>query len=182
MQLNWTRGPDMPFGMTDSIQSVVVQGRVYVGGGYAAGGDRFVMEYNTTSAKWAELPPYQVRSFGMTVIDNQLVLVGGWDGVQFTKVLGVWGADSREWTHPYPEMPTAQSRCSTVVYKKWLIVACGWSSQGPVGSVEVMNTETEQWHTGHPTPKQWYGMKTAIVGDIMLLHGRLHQYTKLPCD
>ena len=33
LQLRWRRGPDMPFGMGDYVKSVVVQGRVYVGGG-----------------------------------------------------------------------------------------------------------------------------------------------------
>ncbi len=28
---NWRCGPDMPFGMSDSIQSVVINGMVYVG-------------------------------------------------------------------------------------------------------------------------------------------------------
>ena len=95
----------MPFGMSGYIQSVLVQGRVYVGGGHVA---NVIMEYNTSSAKWADLPSYQLHSFGMTVINSQLVLVGGEFPIRaYSKVLGVWGAKSRKWTHPYPEMPTA---------------------------------------------------------------------------
>ena len=161
----------MPFGMTDYIQSVVVQGRVYVGGGFAVKKHEIVMEYNTSSAKWAELPQYQARFFGMTAINNQLVLVGGWDTDRYSKVLGLWGADSREWTHPYPEMPTARSSCSAVVYKEWLIVAGGWSSGRMVSSVEVMNTDTKQWHAGQPTPTPWGGMKTALVDDMCYFMG-----------
>ena len=162
----------MPFGMTDYIQSVVVQGRVYVGGGLAVGKYGIIMEYHTTSAKWAELPQYQARYFGMTAFNNQLVLVGGWDTDRFSKVLGVWGADSRKWTHPYPEMPTARSSCSAVVCKEWLIVAGGVSSGWrALSSVVVMNTDTKQWHTGQPTPTPWDSMKTAIVGDMCYFMG-----------
>ena len=158
--------------MDNPIQSVVVQERVYVGGGDADRKDRIVMEYNTSSAKWAELPLYQFCCFGMTVINNQLALVGGWDGDKFSKVLGVWKADSREWTHPYPEMPTERIKCSAVVYKEWLIVAGGASGDGmAVSSVEVMNTGTKQWHTGQPTPTPWHSMKTAIVGDMCYFMG-----------
>ena len=161
----------MSFEMTDYIQSVVVQGKVYVGGGYAFKNMKIVMEYNTTSAKWAELPPYQAWRFGMTMIDDQLVLVGGYRyGDQDSKVLGVWGADGREWTHPYPEMPTARSRCSAVVYKEWLVVAGGWSGER-VSSVEVMNTDTKQWHIVQSTPTPWNNMKTAIVGDTCYFMG-----------
>ena len=35
LQLNWRCGSDMPFGMSHYVQSVVVQGKVYVGGGEA---------------------------------------------------------------------------------------------------------------------------------------------------
>ena len=162
----------MPLAMTDSIQSVVVLGRVYVGGGSATTKHNIVMKYTISSENWAELPPYQVWNFGMTVINNQLVLVGGEDENRHSKVLGVWGADNREWTHPYPEMPTARSRCSAVVYKEWLIVAGKVSDVwGRVSSVEVMNTDTEQWHIGQPTPCAWYGMKTAIVGDLCYFMG-----------
>ena len=161
----------MRFGMTDSIQSVMVQGRLYVGGGSGAILNDIVLKYTISSANWAELPPYQARKFGMAVINNQLVLVGGVDGGRYSKVLGVWGADSREWTHPYPEMPTARSECSAVVYKEWLIVAGGVSGGRMVSALEVMNTDNKQWHTGQSTPASWGGMKTAIVGDMCYFIG-----------
>ena len=65
----------MPFGMGYYVQSVMVQGKLYVGGGYAGsgGGDYTVMEYDTSSGQWATLPPYRARDFAMTVISNQLV-------------------------------------------------------------------------------------------------------------
>ena len=159
----------MPFGIDGYVQSVVVQGRVYIGGGWR---DRVIMEYNTSSAKRACLPSYQLHSFGMTVINSQLVLVGGRAPDSHSKVLGVWGAKSRKWTHPYPEMPTARSRCSVAIFKEWLIVAGGLSGGGrAVSSVEVMNTDTKQWHTGQPTPAPWNSMKTAIVGDMCYFMG-----------
>ena len=163
----------MPFWMSGYIQSVVVLGRVYVGGGFAGMNTlKVIMEYNTSSAKWADLPSYQLHSFGMTVINNQLVLVGGQFPIGgYGKVLGVWGAKSRKWTHPYPEMPTARSLCSVAVFKEWLIVAGGVSGGMAVSSVEVMNTDTKQWHTGQPTPTPWYSMNAAIVGDMCYFMG-----------
>ena len=160
----------MPFEMSGYVQSVVVQGRVYVAGEF--GNNRVIMEYNISSAKWACLPSYQLHSFGMTVINSQLVLVGGQFPIGgYSKVLGVWGAKSRKWTHPYPEMPTARSHCSVAVFKEWLIVAGGVSSGMAVSSVEVMNIDTKQWHTGQPTPMPWNSMMTAIVGDMCYFMG-----------
>ena len=174
LQLKWRRGPDMPFGMSHYIQSVQVQGTLYVGGGFAAAGDNeyIVMTYDISAGKWATLPPYSTRWFAMTAIDNHLVLLGGEgrDGVR-SKVLGVWSEDTKKWTHPYPDMTTPRSSCSAVVYNQYLVVAGGVGAGGTLSSVEVMNTDTKQWYAGPPTPIAWTEMKTAIVGDTCYFMG-----------
>ena len=149
---------------------------MYVGGGVVesfSDNDYIVMEYNTRSGKWGRLPPYRLGYFAMTMINNQLVLVGGVDKQnRWSGKLGVWRTDSKKWTHPYPDMPTARSRASAVIYDKWLIVAGGWSGDDtPLSTVEVMNIDTKQWYTGTPTPTAFTYMKTAIVGDLWYLMG-----------
>ena len=180
LQLKWRRGPDMPFGMSGYIQSVQVQGTLYVGGGGVAGdNDYIVMTYDISAGKWATLPPYSTHHFAMTAINNHLVLVGGrWpDGV--SSVLGVWSEDSKKWTHPYPDMTTPRSSCSAVVYNQHLVVAGGYRAGGVGGrgagvklsSVEVMNTDTKQWYAAPPTPIVWSQMKTATAGDVCYFMG-----------
>ena len=158
----------MPFGMGDFVQSVVVQGKVYVGGGWAGFGsddNHIVMVYDISSGKWAKLPPYRTWGFAMAVINNKLVLVGGRKDDHHGKVLGVWRAESKEWTHPYPDMSTARSWCSAVEYNEWLVVAGGSGNGMKLSSVEVMNTVTKQWFAAPPTPTPWTQITTAIVGD-----------------
>ena len=71
------------------------------------------------------LSPYRARYFAM-VVDNQLVLDGGCDHRDAaTNLLGVWEAQSREWTHPYPLMPIPRYGSSAVAYKQWLLVVGG---------------------------------------------------------
>ena len=108
----------------------------------------------------------------MTAIDNHLVLVGGKHGATFSKVLGVRSADSKEWTHPYPDMTTPRGYCSAVNYEHWVIVAGGYGADGRLSpSVEVLNTDTKQWHAGPPTPIAWTEMKAAVVGDVCYYMG-----------
>ena len=154
------------------VQSVVqvVEGTVYVGGGYAGPGSEnnyIVMTYDISTGKWVTLPPYRAQGFAMTAINNQLVLVGGKEHVGGrSKVVGVWDADNKQWTHPYTEMHTARVWCSAVVHNEWLVVVGGWSgSSAKLSSVEVMNTNSKQWYAGPPTPIPWDYMKTATVGD-----------------
>ena len=155
----------------------MVQQKVYVGGGnttiYAAHHDDYiVMEYDTLSGKWSMLPPYRACDFGMAKINNQLVLVGGYEQDSKIKLLGAWRAESKEWTHPYPEMPTARSHCSAVTYNQWLVVTGGRSEQeNYLSSVEIMDTINKQWYTGPPTPTAWTNMKTATVGDTCYFMG-----------
>ena len=79
----------MPFGMREYVQSVVVEGTVYVGGGSAdKDNDYIVMTYDISTGKWATLPPYRARGFAMTSINNQLVLVGGSEHGHKSKVVG----------------------------------------------------------------------------------------------
>ena len=149
LQLNWRCGPDMPFEMGENVQSVVVEGTMYVGGGLAclySGNNSTVLTYDISTGKWATLPPYRARYFAMTAINNQLVLVGGIEhGGGRSKVVWVWDAHNKQWTHPYPEMHTAREWCSAVVHNEWLVVA-GGRSDSLLSSVEVMNTNSKQWY------------------------------------
>ena len=164
----------MPFEMGGYVQSVVVDGTVYVGGGVTNRNieQYIVMTYDISTGKWATLPPYRARSFAMTSINNQLVLVGGEEHGNRIKVLGVWDADNKQWTHPYPEMHTARSSCSAVVYNEWLVVTGGVTTDEAVlSSIEVMNIESKQWYTGLQACVPWYLMRTAIVGNECLFLG-----------
>ncbi len=160
----------MPFAMSESIQSVLVDEMVYVGGGYTnSGNDYIVMTYE---GWWGTLPTHRTRCFGMTVIRDQLVLVGGVDNDgKHCKSLSVWRTDSQKWVdNLYPDMPTPRSNSSVATYNEWLIVAGGYNGE-LLPTVEVMNTDTKQWYSGPPTPKGFSHMKTATVGDICYYMG-----------
>ena len=162
----------MPFAMSGPIQSVLVQGTLYVGGGYTDddNSEYIVMAYNISAGKWATLPPYSLRWFAMTAINNRIMLVGGkW--CDYSTLLGVWSDDSKKWTHPYPDMTTPRRLCSAVVYKQYLVVAGGMGPTGLLSSVEIMNTDTKRWYAGSQTPITWSNMKTAILGDTCYFTG-----------
>lgn len=163
----------MPFAMGEYVQSVLVGGKVYVGGGFAhLGSDKhyIVMQCDTISGKWVKLPPYRAYSFAMAAIRGQLVLVGGYEHGDSVKLMGVWNDFGEEWTHPYPDMPTARIRCSAAVYNEWLVVA-GGQDKGILSSVEILNTERKLWYTGPPIPVPWREMKTTVVEDMCYFMG-----------
>ena len=174
LQLNWRHGPDMPYSMSTYIQSVEVDGTVYVRGGYATKDedDYTVMAYDMQSCKWHTLPPYSARWFAMTTINNTLTLVGGYHGSEVDQ-LGVWQTDSNQWTHPFPAMPTPRSSPSATSYKHWLVVAGGYR-RGYLSIVEVLDIDYKQWSTAPSTPTLWRSMKSTIIGDTWYLMGGRH--------
>ena len=172
LQLDWRRGPDMPFSMSSYIQSVEVEGTVYVGGGDAGKyKDSYkVMAYSMQSCKWHTLPPYSAREFAMTTINNKLILVGGYHDYSVVAQLGVWKTDSNQWTRPFRPMPTSRSFPSVTSYKHWLVVAGGYRKCS-LSTVEVLDIDNKQWSTAPSTPIPWHTMKSTTIGDTWYLMG-----------
>ena len=172
LQLNWRRGPHMPFSMSSYIESVKVDGTVYMGGGYAdKDKDSYtVMAYNMQSCKWHTLPPYSAIDFAMTTINNKLILVGGCHGSNVVDQLGVWKTDSNQWTRPFPPMPKPRQSPSATSYKHWLVVAGGYRKDS-LSTVEVLDIDNKQWSSAPSTLIPWHNMKSTIIGDTWYLMG-----------
>ena len=119
----------MPFEMSYYLQSIVLRGKVYVGGGitgdFKSSKNCTIMEYDIASGKWDELPIYRACDFAMAAVDEQLVLLGGEEANQKIGAVGVWSPDDCKWMHPYPDLLAARSRCSVAVSDMWLVVAGG---------------------------------------------------------
>ena len=165
----------MPFNMCNYIQSVEVNGTVYVGGGFATKDvDGYtVMAYDMQSCKWHTLPPYNARNFAMTTINNKLILVGGHHDDGVVDQLGVWKTDSNQWTRPFRAMPTPRFSPSATSYKHWLVVAGGFK-QVSLSTVEVLDVDNKQWSTAPSIPITWRGMKSTKIGDTWYIMGGRH--------
>ena len=183
LQLDWRRGPDMPLSMSTYIQSVEVDGTVYVGGGDATKDeDEYtVMAYSMQSCKWHTLPPYSARMFAMTTINNKLIVVGGYHDYAVVDQLGVWQTDSNQWTRPFPPMPTPRFRPSATSYKHWLVVA-GGRRKDFLSTVEVLDIDNKQWSTAPSTPITWDKMMSTIIGDTWYLMGGRYDFATHTTD
>lgn len=102
----------------------------------------------------------------MTVINNHLTLVGGWDTFtrKVTKLLAVFDPTSEDWTYPYPPMPTPHHSPAVSTYDIWLLVAGGYGG-GNLATVELLNTSTNQWLSASPLPTPCGYMTSTIDQD-----------------
>ena len=158
LSLNWRKGKDVPTDMLHCASSVVINGMVYCGGNEAL--TKTVIQYNSESGDWSELPRSPVGGgFAVTSLNGQLVLAGGYgDNARIT----VWDSGRSEWVHPYPPMPTGRGGSAAVGYQNYLIVACGvWYRS----EVEVLDSSSGRWYSAQPVPVGSYHMSSVVVGD-----------------
>ena len=166
----------MPIGMWGYPRVAVFKGKVYIGGGLASSAKecQTVMVYDPQQDSYDTLPPYTCKYFAMTVVNNQLVLVGGDDvhANRKTNMLGVWDELSRRWTHPIPPMTTACSSPSVAVHNnRWLVVIGGYGDGGALSRVEILDTCLRQWYHGAPLPQTYCQVLPATIGSMCYLLG-----------
>jgi hypothetical protein len=176
LKLNWKRGKNMPYDMTNNIKAIVIDDNIYVGGGYSEDpsdeSSCTMMVYSLASGSWSKLPPHETRWFGMAAVNNQLVLVGGRTTAQkATGILAMWDEGSRTWTRPFPEMLTPRQSPSVISHQKWLVVAGGDTDTdtGGTNKVEILDTLSGQWYEGSPIPSGCTEMSSAINGNLWYL-------------
>ena len=164
----------MPFGIRYSPQAIELNGRVYLGGGKSEKSKQdLLLVYEPSHEVWATMPPYQYELFAMTVIEDQLVLVGGEDVRSRirTNTLGVWDEALCYWTHPFPPMLTACSSPAVVNYdNRWLVVAGGsGEGGGDLFIVEIMDICNSQWYSAPPLPIPASRMSATIINNTTMV-------------
>ena len=111
----------MPTGVS-LAQAVVVGGKVYIGGVWVEGNNYKILEYTIQGGQWREIET-PVAVFGMAMVNNQLLIIGGEDE-EGRATNQVWALESVSgaWTQPFPVTPTAREWLSAVSYKRWVLV------------------------------------------------------------
>ena len=152
----------MPSGVWDA-HAVEVGGKVYIGGGKAEDSDHKVLEYTVQGGQWREIDT-PVRHFGMAVVNDQLIIIGGRDRErEVTDQVWVLESDSNTWTQPFPAMPTARCWVSAVGYKRW-VLAVGGDDES---CVEVLDTVSKKWYTAAPLPGYAEQPSLAVIQDTL---------------
>ena len=160
---------------------VVFKEKVYIGGGNASSvrERQTVVVYHLKQDSHDTLPPYTCKWFSMAVVNNQLVLVGGWDvqTKEMTNKLGVWNEQSKSWTHPLPPMTTACTSPSVATHNnRWLVVMGGYDGKNSHSRIEILDTtESRRWYHAASLPQPCSHALPATIGNVCY---HLGGYTK----
>ena len=170
LRLSWKKCKDMLY-RTEHPHLVVLQGKVYMGGGsaHSVRGDEseVVQVYDAGENVWHELPRYRRRYFAMTVINSYLTVVGGEDIYtrKPTNQLAVFDPTFQKWTYPYRPMSTPRYWPAVVMHGIWLLVAGGCDGDRHLATVELFNTSTNQWLSASTLPKPFHITTSTILKD-----------------
>ncbi len=163
LPLKWRRGKDLPFGV-QYAQTALLKGQVHIGGGSAeeSSNGYVVVQYNSTTGEWSQLPKSTEHYFAMASVKDQLLLAGGWGST----AIQLWDSEGHRWnTQHYPRMPTGRESSAAVGYQQYLIVACGSNKD----TVEVLDCSTHQWYSAQPVPVGGGGMTAVIISDYVYI-------------
>ena len=128
--MTWQQCDDLPYKCW-AISVTELDGTIYTTlvdneGGYFA-----PFMYDSNSDKWSSLPALPLVKFSLVAVSDgkRLLAIGGmvnFNGTMETsnKVF-LWDEKNRRWTTPFPSMPTARCRCSSISYGSTVIVVGG---------------------------------------------------------
>ena len=161
LPLKWKKSVKLPSGVSFT-HAVEVGGKVYIGGGKAEGSHYKLLEYTIQGGQWREMDT-PVCVFGMAVVNDQLIIIGGIRDVGTTDQVWVLESDSNTWTQPFPAMPTARWCPSAVGYKRWVLAVGGYGER----CVEVLDTASEKWYTAASLHSTAFRPSLAVIQDTL---------------
>jgi len=168
--LEWRQCTNLPMGMYHA-QAVVLNNKVYVGGGFTRDTSSNIYTYDPTIDTWETLQS-PTRYSALTTYHNKLLLAGGEEAStgQTTNQLWVFEGGEQTWTQPLPPMTTRRCGASAVSTQDHLMVAGGQNNCRDLNTVEVF--DGQQWVTADPLPKSCGYMKsTSHDGHYYLMGG-----------
>ena len=171
IKLTWMEGEKAPCKMTGNSSNSAIDGTTL----YIRQANRSVYSYTISTSSWSRLPDSPTDICPSVIINNLLTLVGGdHRGTTTNQLFSLTGEGSgRRWTEKFPPMPTKRWGSTALCTGTALIVAGGGTKQfSDLKTVEVMNTETEQWSTAADLPQPLWLAPAAVCGDHVYILGR----------
>ena len=176
VKMKWEKAAPTPVGRYGH-SAVILNGLVYVGSGVETGGNvSFVIDvYNPNEDKWGTPIDAPRCGFGMTALNNKLVIVGGKNKKGDTSKTVRSLEKSNQWEE-VTSMPTARYNCTAVGYNAMLLVIGGMSSDDvALATVELFDTKKDRWYTCDDLPKPHSFLQPLVVKNTLYLLGGHHQ-------
>ena len=177
----WTTTAPLPEGRHHT-GIAVLNGALYVIGGFTKSlfsvwkAVSTVYQYSPDTATWRELPkmPTARGALGVTVYQDRLYAIGGYDGERNTAVVEVFEPQSNTWSSA-ASMPTPRDHLAVATVGSQIYAIGGRPNlnyRHNMGIVEEYDPETDQWRSRAKLPTARSGMAAGVIdGRIYVLGG-----------
>ena len=177
----WTTKTDIPTGR-DNFSCCVVNGKIYVIGGFHAVGINFnvvptVEEYDPETDTWTTKTPMPTARWGQAahVVNGKIYIIGGATDYPPDNNIGtveVYDPETDIWTTKTP-MPTARFLIPGGEVNGKIYVFGGFTFS-PAKShlvTEIYDSASDTWLTGSDIPEKKVKYATCVVNDIIYVIG-----------
>ena len=140
---------------------------------FSPGATSSVYCFDSCSKQWSRLPdhPTFTFNFSLIVINDLLTTVGGIKSNKlFSFSEGNWFSKGK-WVEKFPPMPTKREYPAAVCTGHSLVVAGGRDEGKHLPTVEVMDTNTQQWFTAASLPRGICRASMTGCGDNLYILG-----------
>ena len=175
--LRWREGKKVPCEIVRYSDAVVLNSTVYC----RCASNCKVYAYHIPSSNWSFTPDSPCKGFALAVVDDLLTTVGGLSsGENTNKLLSLTGEGRGVGGGLRNSHQCHLAKCyyvSALCTGTTLIIVGGWGHGGRGGedealkTVEVLNTETREWHTTADLPQPLARSSITLCGGLVYLLG-----------
>ena len=182
LKLTWQQCADLP-DKCWAISVAELDGKVYVSGVSGRGGCACPFMYDSNKDQWFTLPDLHCGFFSLVTVTEkkQLLAIGGCTNnngvIEESNKVFLWDEKYKKWLTPYPNMPTARHRSSSISHGLTVVVAGGvtcWDPYTITRAVEVLhindnNLHDSYWNVVEQLPLVVYEAVPLIVNDKLYI-------------
>ena len=160
LKVTWQHCTDLPVKCWATAVAEL-EANVYVTVGDSGGGYDTPFMYDTNKDQWSILPKLPCWHFSLVAVHDkkQLLAIGGVvsnNGVEeASNRVFQWSKKYKKWLTPYPNMPTARTRCSSISHGLTVIVAGGFIRNNPMMLSRVVEVLHIRDHSGWFSKSNW---------------------------
>lgn len=156
---------------------MLYRNKVFVGGHKAASGSDYLLEYDVSADTWQVFIKTPVQLYGLTVFQDQVLLVGGFNFNDRSYSVAVYSLYMGQKSHflrddIIPPMLTPRAQASVASQDQVIAVAGGRNTSSNLRCIEVFHAPTRQWCSAHSFPSGRSSMSSILhKGSWYLLGG-----------
>jgi len=191
LKLTWQQCADLPVKRWGTSVAEL-DGKVYVSTLDSRYGYCDSLVYDSSKDQWSTLPALPCAHFSLVTVPDrkQVLAIGGImnnkEVIEFSSKVFLWDENNRKWITPYPNMPTARSRCTSISHGSMVIVIGGETFRNPrklTRAVEVLHIEGHShWSIIEQLPLAVFEAIPLIVNDKLCVAVGYDTPNTVTCD